>query len=101
MSASPSRRAELAAQWQAEKEKLTSVQRLKEQLEQARAELETAQRQGNLTRAGELLYSVIPELDRKLVEASKARGRMLKQEVTAQEIAGGVSRWTGIPVDRT
>ena len=94
------RSAELTAQWQAEKEKLTSVQRLKEQLEQARAELETAQRQGNLTRAGELLYSVIPELDRKLVEASKASGQMLKQEVTAQEIAEVVSRWTGNPVDR-
>jgi ATP-dependent Clp protease ATP-binding subunit ClpB len=94
------RSAELTAQWQAEKEKLTSVQRLKEQLEQARAELETAQRQGNLARAGELLYSVIPELDRKLAEASKASGQMLKQEVTAQEIAEVVSRWTGIPVDR-
>ena len=94
------RSAELTARWQAEKEKLTSVQRLKEQLEQARAELETAQRQGNLTRAGELLYSVIPDLDRKLAEASKAGGQMLKQEVTAQEIAEVVSRWTGIPVDR-
>jgi ATP-dependent Clp protease ATP-binding subunit ClpB len=94
------RSAELTAQWQAEKEKLTSVQRLKEQLEQARAELETAQRQGNLTRAGELLYSFVPELDRKLAEASKASGQMLKQEVTAQEIAEVVSRWTGIPVDR-
>jgi ATP-dependent Clp protease ATP-binding subunit ClpB len=94
------RSAELTAQWQAEKEKLTSVQRLKEQLEQARAELETAQRQGNLTRAGELLYSVIPDLDRKLAEASKAGSQMLKQEVTAQEIAEVVSRWTGIPVDR-
>src|SRR6195256_6415555 len=94
------RSAELTAQWQAGKEKLTSVQRLKEQLEQARAELETAQRQGNLTRAGELLYSVIPDLDRKLAEASKAGSQMLKQEVTAQEIAEGVSRWTGIPVDR-
>ena len=78
------RSAELTARWQAEKEKLTSVQRLKEQLEQARAELETAQRQGNLTRAGELLYSVIPDLDRKLAEASKAGSQMLKQEVTAQ-----------------
>ena len=94
------RSAELTARWQAEKEKLTSVQRLKEQLEQARAELETAQRHGNLTRAGELLYSVIPDLDRKLAEASKAGSQMLKQEVTAQEIAEVVSRWTGIPVDR-
>src|SRR4030088_1578972 len=94
------RSAELTARWQAEKEKLTSVQRLKEQLEQARAELETAQRQANLTRAGELLYSVIPDLDRKLAEASKAGSQMPKQEVTAQEIAEVVSRWTGIPVDR-
>src|ERR1700716_1689504 len=94
------RSAELTARWQAEKEKLTSVQRLKEQLAQARAELETAQRQGNLARAGELLYSVIPELDRKLVEASTASGQKVKQEVTAQEIAEVVSRWTGIPVDR-
>jgi ATP-dependent Clp protease ATP-binding subunit ClpB len=94
------RSADLTARWQAEKENLTSVQRLKEQLEQARAELETAQRQGNLTRAGELLYSVIPDLDRKLAEASKAGSQMLKQEVTAQEIAEVVSRWTGIPVDR-
>jgi ATP-dependent Clp protease ATP-binding subunit ClpB len=93
------RLADLTARWRAEKEKLSSVQRLKEQLDQARNELETAQRRGDLTRAGELLYSVIPALERKLAEMP-ARGQMLKQEVTAQEIAEVVSRWTGIPVDR-
>jgi ATP-dependent Clp protease ATP-binding subunit ClpB len=95
------RSADLTARWRAEKEKLSSVQRLQEQLEQARNELENAQRQGDLTRAGELLYSVIPSLERKLAEASSAgRTQMLKQEVTAEEIAEVVSRWTGIPVDR-
>src|SRR6202047_1527762 len=93
------RSAELTTRWRAEKEKLGTVQRLKEQLDQARSELETAQRRGDRTRAGELLYSVIPALERKLAE-TPAQGQMLKQEVTAQEVAEVVSRWTGIPVDR-
>ena len=88
------------SQWRAEKEKLSSVQRLQEQLDQARSELEIVQRRGDLTRAGELRYSVIPDLERKLAEASKTSGQLLKQEVTADEIAEVVSRWTGIPVDR-
>ena len=92
--------ADLTAQWRAEKEKLSSVQRLQEQLDQARSELEIVQRRGDLTRAGELRYSVIPDLERKLAEASKTTGHLLKQEVTADEIAEVVSRWTGIPVDR-
>jgi len=92
--------ADLTAQWRAEKEKLSSVQRLQEQLDQARSELEIVQRRGDLTRAGELRYSVIPDLERKLAEASKTSGHLLKQEVTADEIAEVVSRWTGIPVDR-
>jgi ATP-dependent Clp protease ATP-binding subunit ClpB len=92
--------ADLTAQWRAEKEKLSSVQRLQEQVDQARSELEIVQRRGDLTRAGELRYSVIPDLERKLAEASKTSGHLLKQEVTADEIAEVVSRWTGIPVDR-
>jgi ATP-dependent Clp protease ATP-binding subunit ClpB len=93
--------ARLTEQWRAEKAKLSSVQRLNEQLDQARSELEIAQRRGDLARAGELLYSVIPELERKLAEATEAsRSQMLKQEVTAEEIAEVVSRWTGIPVAR-
>jgi len=93
------RSAELTARWRAEKEKLGSVQRLKEQLDQARGELETAQRRGDLQRAGELLYSVIPTIEKKLAE-TPAQGQMLKQEVTTEEIAEVVSRWTGIPVDK-
>jgi ATP-dependent Clp protease ATP-binding subunit ClpB len=90
---------ELTTLWRAEKEKLASVQRTKEQLEQARSELEMVQRRGDLTRAGELMYSIIPQLEKKLSE-TPAKGQMFKQEVTAEEIAEVVSRWTGIPVDR-
>jgi ATP-dependent Clp protease ATP-binding subunit ClpB len=91
--------ADLTARWRAEKEKLSAVQKAKEQLDQARSELEIAQRRGDLQRAGELLYSVIPQLEKKLTE-TPAQGQMLKQEVTADEVAEVVSRWTGIPVDR-
>jgi ATP-dependent Clp protease ATP-binding subunit ClpB len=90
---------DLTARWRAEKEKLSVVQKAKEQLDQARSELEIAQRRGDLQRAGELLYSVIPQLEKKLAE-TPAQGQMLKQEVTADEVAEVVSRWTGIPVDR-
>src|SRR6266446_2486312 len=93
------RSGELTARWRAEKEKLGAVQRLKEQLDRARGELEVAQRRGDLQRAGELLYSVIPGLEKKLAE-TPAQGQMLKQEVTTEEVAAVVSRWTGIPVDK-
>jgi ATP-dependent Clp protease ATP-binding subunit ClpB len=93
------RSAELTARWRAEKEKLGTVQRLKEQLDAARGELETAQRRGDLQRAGELLYAVIPTLEKQLAQ-TPAQGQMLKQEVTTEEVAEVVSRWTGIPVDR-
>jgi ATP-dependent Clp protease ATP-binding subunit ClpB len=93
--------AELTAEWQAEKGKLAGAQKLKEQLDQARAELETVQRAGNWSRAGELTYGVIPELERKIAEAeSPGSGRMLEEAVTPEHIAGIVSRWTGIPVEK-
>jgi ATP-dependent Clp protease ATP-binding subunit ClpB len=93
--------AELTRIWQAEKEKLTDAQKIKEQLEQARAELESVQRAGNWARAGELTYGIIPDLERKLEEAQKATSeRMLREEVTEEDIASVVSRWTGIPVDK-
>ncbi|HYB57224.1 MAG TPA: ATP-dependent chaperone ClpB [Alphaproteobacteria bacterium] len=93
--------AELTARWQAEKEKLSSAQQIKAQLDQAKSELETAQRQGNWARAGELLYGVVPELERKLKAAEEVSGQaMLKEEVTAEDVASVVSRWTGVPVDR-
>src|SRR5437588_47156 len=93
--------AELTAEWQAEKGKLASAQKLKEQLDQARAELDQAQRRGDWARAGELTYGVVPELERQLNEAEGAeQGRMLEEAVTPEHIAGIVSRWTGIPVDK-
>ncbi|HKT17189.1 MAG TPA: ATP-dependent chaperone ClpB [Stellaceae bacterium] len=93
--------AELTAQWRAEKDKMASAQKLKEQIDQARIELEQAQRKGNFTRAGELTYAVIPELERKLKLAEEAEShRMIEEAVTAEHIAAVVSRWTGIPVDK-
>ncbi|MGL4426437.1 MAG: ATP-dependent chaperone ClpB [Alphaproteobacteria bacterium] len=93
--------ATLTQSWQEEKQKITGVQKLKEQLESARLELEQAQRQGNLARAGELLYGVIPELERKVGEAGQHSGSaFLREEVTDKDIASIVSRWTGIPVDK-
>jgi ATP-dependent Clp protease ATP-binding subunit ClpB len=93
--------AELTAQWHAEKDKMASAQKLKEQLDQARIELEQTQRKGDFTRAGELTYVVIPDLDRKLKSAEEAEShRMIDEAVTAEHIAGVVSRWTGIPVDK-
>src|SRR5229473_1409276 len=95
------RSAELTAQWEAEKGKLASAQKLKEQLDQARAELDQAQRRGDWARAGELTYGVVPELERQLKEAEGAeQGRMLEEAVTPEHIAGIVSRWTGIPGDK-
>src|SRR5579871_100645 len=93
--------AELTAQWRAEKDKLAGAQKLKEQLDQARAELEIVQRRGDWSRAGELTYGVIPGLERKLSEVEAAEtGRMLEEAVTEQHIAAVVSRWTGIPVEK-
>jgi ATP-dependent Clp protease ATP-binding subunit ClpB len=93
--------AELTTRWQGEKDKIGAEAKLKEQLDAARVELEQAQRQGDLARAGELSYGRIPALTRQLEEAqSQTKGAMLREEVTADDIAGVVSRWTGIPVDR-
>ena len=92
---------DLTARWQAEKEVLAGVQKLKERLDRARGELEVAQREGNLERAGELAYGVIPEIERTLEQAARAEhGGMLNEDVTQAEIAAVVSRWTGIPVDK-
>ena len=93
--------AELTAQWRAEKDKLAGAQKLKEQLDHARAELERVQRAGDWTRAGELTYAIIPDLERKLKEAEAAEShRMIEEAVTEAHIAAVVSRWTGVPVDR-
>jgi ATP-dependent Clp protease ATP-binding subunit ClpB len=93
--------AELTQRWQAEKEKIAGEAKIKEQLDQARIELEQAQRSGDLAKAGELQYGRIPELEKKLADAQAAsQGAMLREEVTDQDIAAVVSRWTGIPVER-
>ncbi|WP_203308764.1 ATP-dependent chaperone ClpB [Sphingomonas beigongshangi] len=93
--------AELTTRWQAEKDKIAGEAKLKEQLDAARLELEQAQRSGDLAKAGELSYGRIPALEKQLAEAQGAtKGAMLREEVTADDIAGVVSRWTGVPVDR-
>jgi len=93
--------ASLTAAWRAEKKQLAGAQVLKEKIDQARNELEQVQRKGDLQRAGELLYGVIPDLTRQLEKAEgEEQNRMLNKVVGENEIAGVVSRWTGIPVDR-
>ncbi len=96
-----SRSKELTAVWQAEKDQLHDTQDLKENLDQARSELERVQREGDLERAGELSYGVIPDIERRLTEGKNAaEHRMLNEEVGDNDIAAVVSRWTGIPVDK-
>jgi ATP-dependent Clp protease ATP-binding subunit ClpB len=92
----------LGQTWRAEKEKLAEVRALKEQLEKQRRELEEAQRQGQWSRAGELLYGVIPELERKIQEREEHKGAeaLLQERVTEQDIAAVVARWSGIPVEK-
>ncbi len=91
----------LSSVWRAEKEVLSQAQKLKEQLDSLRSELEMAQRKGDLARAGQILYGLIPDLETKLQEIeSKQTQRSLKEEVTDQDIAAIVERWTGIPVEK-
>ena len=95
--------ADITSRWKAEKEKLSEAQKLKNELDQLRAELANAQRKGDYQRAGELAYGRIPELEKKLkaIEATDGkRGAMVEETVTADHVAGVVSRWTGVPVDR-
>jgi ATP-dependent Clp protease ATP-binding subunit ClpB len=97
------RSADITSRWKSEKEKLSDAQKLKTELDQLRGELANAQRKGEYQRAGELAYGRIPELEKKLkdIEASEAtRGAMVEETVTADHVAGVVSRWTGVPVDR-
>ncbi|MCW2365254.1 ATP-dependent Clp protease ATP-binding subunit ClpB [Sphingobium sp. B7D2B] len=93
--------AELTGRWQAEKDKIAGEAKLKEQLDAARIQLEQAQRTGEYAKAGELQYGTIPTLEKQLEEAQSAsKGAMLREEVTSEDIASVVSRWTGIPVDK-
>jgi ATP-dependent Clp protease ATP-binding subunit ClpB len=88
----------MTAAWHAEKEQVTDRQKLKERLDQAKSEVEIAQRRGDLGRASELLYGVIPDIEKKL--ATAADGKLVNEAVTEESIAAVVSRWTGIPVDK-
>ena len=91
----------LTRRWEAEKSKLGSAQKLRVELDQRRTELEQAQRRGDLAKAGELAYGVIPGLEKKLKGIEEQdKGAMVEEAVTPDQIASVVSRWTGIPVDK-
>ncbi|GHF08473.1 chaperone protein ClpB [Aliiroseovarius zhejiangensis] len=93
--------ASMTAKWQAERDQLEGARGLKEQLDRARAELDAAKREGNLARAGELSYGVIPGLQKKLEEAENAESDMMVEEaVRPEQIASVVERWTGIPTSK-
>jgi ATP-dependent Clp protease ATP-binding subunit ClpB len=99
--------ADITSRWMSEKKKLGSATELKKQLDDARNELAIAQRKGEYQKAGELAYGRIPDLEKKLTEIEEAEGKrgaegasMVEETVTADHIAGVVSRWTGVPVDR-
>ncbi|AXI53335.1 ATP-dependent chaperone ClpB [Sulfitobacter sp. JL08] len=95
------RSSEMTAQWQSERDKLASARDLKEQLDHARAELDIAKREGNLSKAGELSYGVIPELERKLNAAEGSESEvMVAEAVRPEQIASVVERWTGIPTSK-
>ncbi len=96
----------MKAQWTREKELIARLRSTKEQIEAARTEAERAQRQGDLNRAAELRYGQLPRLDKQLAEASaaidqvKSGGGFLREEVTEEDVAGIVAKWTGIPVEK-
>ena len=91
----------IAAQWEAEKETVASAQKINEELDHARSELEIAERQGDLTRASELKYGIIPGLEKQLQQAEERNPNSFASEtVTDEHIASVVSRWTGIPIDK-
>ncbi len=93
--------AELTTRWQGERDKIAGEAKIKEALDAARIELDQAQRGGDLAKAGELQYGRIPDLEKQLDAASHGtENALLREEVTAEDIAAVVSRWTGIPVDR-
>lgn len=95
----------MSATWHAEKDRVNAVQKLQEQLDQARSEVEVAQRKGDLGKASELMYGVIPNLQAQIAQAQESQSEagktdLVSEAVTDQGVASVVSRWTGVPVDR-
>ena len=94
----------LKAEWQKEKAVIDEQRKLKEELDRLRTELERAQRRGELAKASEIQYGLIPQLEKKLADltakSAKTKKRLLREEVTEEDIAQVVSSWTGIPVSR-
>ncbi|MBA4292585.1 ATP-dependent chaperone ClpB [bacterium] len=89
----------MRARWQSEKDKIESLRGLREQIEQLRAELQTAERDADWGRAAEIQHGQLPKLEAQLAEGNKtAESALLKEEVTEEDIASIVSRWTGVPV---
>ncbi|MGI4939664.1 MAG: ATP-dependent chaperone ClpB [Janthinobacterium lividum] len=93
---------EMTTSWRAEKDRLNDTQKLKERLDQARGEIEIAQRRGDLARASELIYGTVPDLERQITAGQDggAAGALVNESVTEDQIAAVVSRWTGVPVER-
>ena len=97
------RSGEMKAQWQAEKDAIQHVRELVEELDRARHEIEVAEREADLGRAAELRYGRIPELEKELAAAEErtdGNEGFLKEEVTSEDVAEVVAKWTGIPVSR-
>ncbi|KXV49462.1 Clp protease ClpB [Gluconobacter albidus] len=95
----------MGAEWHAEKDRVNAIQKLKEQLDTARSDVEVAQRQGNLGKASELMYGLIPNLETQIAKAQEeedasSKSGLFADTVTDQGVASVVSRWTGVPVDR-
>ena len=87
-------------QWEDEKHQADKIQTFKDQMQQLRQEAEQAERDGNYARVAEIRYSKLPELEKQLKESSAVSNKLLRDEVTADDIADVVSRWTGIPVSK-
>ena len=91
---------EMRGQWEAEKRQADQIQTLKDRMQQLRMEAEQAERDGNYARVAEIRYSKLPELEKQLKESASVSNKLLRDEVTADDIADVVSRWTGIPVSK-
>jgi ATP-dependent Clp protease ATP-binding subunit ClpB len=96
----------MRAHWQSEKDAIATIRALKEELEAQRTAMERFEREGDLTRAAEIRFGQVPELERRVDDASRrldelqATQRMLKEEVDAEDVAEVVAKWTGVPVSR-